>query len=356
MTIIANQHRIQWVDVAKALGIIAVVIGHASAQHGTLYQVLYWWHMPLFFMIGGFFIRPQGNQAAYWHFIRRRLVPLYGQYLGIGSLITLIDFGLQPGQWTDLWQGFKALLYGGTLLNGSLSVFWYITVYLLAVAATVALISFVRQRWLRWGIVFVLFSLGLAYDNAKSLFGFTLPWDADVALVAIGYVYLGYQLFDWVKQHINRWWLIGLIFSQACFFIWAQAQNKLHFVLYMKLHQITGPNLVSNIELALLLPVIFSVGVFIIARWLVITPILPVLRFIGQHTLVIMYWHKLIFTILKQLRWDTPGLLISCGLLLPLLWVWCQQYVKQWWQQDAWLWQPFSHGKYGKVGVIKSVH
>lgn len=350
------QHRIQWVDVAKALGIIAVVIGHASAQHGTSYQVLYWWHMPLFFMIGGFFIRPQAGWQAYCHFIWHRLVPLYVQYLAVGALITLIDFSLQPDSWTVLWHSFMKLLYGGTLLNGSLSVFWYMTVYLLAVAIAVALISFVKWCWLRWGIVLGLFVLGLTYDNAKSLFGFTLPWDADVALVAICYVYVGYQLFGWVKRHLNCWWLIGLIFSQAIFFIWAQAQNKMHFVLYMKSHQIAGPTFLSSTELALLLPVIFSIGVFVIAHWVAATPLLPLFRFIGQHTLVVMYWHKLIFTVLKQFSWDSPVLLISCGLLIPLLLAWCQQAIQHLWQRDAWLWRPFRQHRYGKVGVMKSVH
>jgi xanthosine utilization system XapX-like protein len=230
------------------------------------------------------------------------------------------------------------------------------TVYLLAVAIAVALISFVKWCWLRWGIVLGLFVLGLTYDNAKSLFGFTLPWDADVALVAICYVYVGYQLFGWVKRHLNCWWLIGLIFSQAIFFIWAQAQNKMHFVLYMKSHQIAGPTFLSSTELALLLPVIFSIGVFVIAHWVAATPLLPLFRFIGQHTLVVMYWHKLIFTVLKQFSWDSPVLLISCGLLIPLLLAWCQQGIQHLWQRDAWLWRPFRQHRYGKVGVMKSVH
>nr|WP_260301170.1 acyltransferase family protein [Schleiferilactobacillus harbinensis] len=50
--------RIAWVDIAKAIGILAVVLGHAYPHKDALYEVTYWWHMPLFFFIGGFFLKP----------------------------------------------------------------------------------------------------------------------------------------------------------------------------------------------------------------------------------------------------------------------------------------------------------
>ncbi len=37
--------RIEWIDIAKAYGIIAVVFGHALAS-GTTTNMIYWWHMP----------------------------------------------------------------------------------------------------------------------------------------------------------------------------------------------------------------------------------------------------------------------------------------------------------------------
>ena len=42
--------RIEWVDVAKGIGIFLVVLGHTSAQ---LRNLIYGFHMPLFFFLSG---------------------------------------------------------------------------------------------------------------------------------------------------------------------------------------------------------------------------------------------------------------------------------------------------------------
>lgn len=50
-----------WIDAAKGLGIIFVVLGHAIADttqnvqfFGKLFQIIYSFHMPLFFFLSGF--------------------------------------------------------------------------------------------------------------------------------------------------------------------------------------------------------------------------------------------------------------------------------------------------------------
>ena len=45
--------RIEWIDIAKGIGIILVVIGHIS-QIEVLNDIIYSFHMPLFFIISGY--------------------------------------------------------------------------------------------------------------------------------------------------------------------------------------------------------------------------------------------------------------------------------------------------------------
>lgn len=40
--LMSGKRRIAWIDIAKAIGIIAVVVGHAYPEHDTFYNVLYW--------------------------------------------------------------------------------------------------------------------------------------------------------------------------------------------------------------------------------------------------------------------------------------------------------------------------
>lgn len=45
-------------DVMKGIGIIAMIIGHMSIPH-FLYDFIFSFHMPLFFLIGGYFFKPR---------------------------------------------------------------------------------------------------------------------------------------------------------------------------------------------------------------------------------------------------------------------------------------------------------
>ena len=46
--------RVDWVDFLKFIGILVVILGHINFP---LNGFIYTWHMPLFFMISGFFIK-----------------------------------------------------------------------------------------------------------------------------------------------------------------------------------------------------------------------------------------------------------------------------------------------------------
>ena len=48
------QQRVEWVDTLKFIGILSVILGHINFP---LNGFIYTWHMPLFFMVSGFFIK-----------------------------------------------------------------------------------------------------------------------------------------------------------------------------------------------------------------------------------------------------------------------------------------------------------
>lgn len=61
------KQRSVYIDYMRAFAIICVVIGHVSALtnkvNGEYYNVIYSFHMPLFFLIGGFFLKPKGDYS-----------------------------------------------------------------------------------------------------------------------------------------------------------------------------------------------------------------------------------------------------------------------------------------------------
>ena len=49
---------IEWATALKAFGIIAVILGHIASPLGGF---IFSWHMPLFFIISGLFIKTDAN-------------------------------------------------------------------------------------------------------------------------------------------------------------------------------------------------------------------------------------------------------------------------------------------------------
>ena len=55
----SNSKRINYIDIAKGLAIICVIIGHTFAKYDKLDRLvitfIYSFHVPLFFILSGFF-------------------------------------------------------------------------------------------------------------------------------------------------------------------------------------------------------------------------------------------------------------------------------------------------------------
>lgn len=94
-----EKNRIQWVDSAKAIGIILVVIGHAfrdemravSVLYDTIYHLVYFFHMPLFFTIAGFLLErsfQRGNSP--WRLIVKRTKTLLVPFVSYTVIIYFV--------------------------------------------------------------------------------------------------------------------------------------------------------------------------------------------------------------------------------------------------------------------------
>jgi len=78
-----------YLTIAKALGIILMVIGHSGCPQ-VLFKVIYLFHMPLFFICSGFFYKEISNIESASLFLKKRIIGLYFPFVKWSLLFLLL--------------------------------------------------------------------------------------------------------------------------------------------------------------------------------------------------------------------------------------------------------------------------
>lgn len=92
--------RIVWIDIAKAICIILVVIGHYIPEthplwYGEMRKVIYTFHMPLFMFASGYIYIATKKEISYSEFIWRKVKRLMVPYLTVSVLVVSIKLCTQ---------------------------------------------------------------------------------------------------------------------------------------------------------------------------------------------------------------------------------------------------------------------
>lgn len=64
-------------DIIKGIGILLVIIGHLAHGYGVLIPIIYTFHMPLFFIVSGYFYKEKGVIELLKRDFRLLIVPYF---------------------------------------------------------------------------------------------------------------------------------------------------------------------------------------------------------------------------------------------------------------------------------------
>jgi fucose 4-O-acetylase-like acetyltransferase len=288
--------RLEWIDVARGIGIVAVVIGHVWTR-GPLRDAMYSFHMPLFFLLSGLLSRPQPVA----HFTLRQLSGQMRPYAAFLALLIVADQIIEPlkggvpifHHWP---RDLLPILLGGSWLRGPYTIFWFVPCLMVArILFNMALARWPDPLGRGWMLAMPLCLL-LAYGagritNASPLGLLTVP----MALVLL-WAGAAWQQVTW-----RRWmWLPLIALSLAGLTILP--------TLNMKAADYGWPLLSIGSAVATSLLIFrFSVRVAPFGGWLAA---------VGRASLVIMYLHVAVIHYLSPYL-GKPWLLMQ-ALLVPL--------------------------------------
>lgn len=201
-----TNRRITWIDAAKGLGIILIVLGHLASVEApsAFYVYIYAFHVPLFFFISGLTLKPGGKPfgAMLADKARTLLAPYlcyallgYAFYLAGYAAARAAGLGIEQfnyGLWRPLWGVFYGTLGEGRLVNTPM---WFVVALFCTFVIGWLVNTAVRPMLLRWVIVSALAAAGILASRHA-----TLPWSLSSALVGLVFFQAGHT-----QARLGRW-------------------------------------------------------------------------------------------------------------------------------------------------------
>ncbi len=198
------EKRIGYIDIAKGLGILVIVLAHndLSGYHPTLHKFIYAFHIPLFFFLSGMFFRPE---RAFGETVKRRFNTLMKPYFFALFIIYLGEAAFSNMTFPVIAGRIAKALYATGKYIDWVQL-WFIP-HLFAVAVFVWIawrfvFGRVKLDWLRWLLLFAMLSVGVftmpyfwpfrAPVVGMELYG--LPFSLDLVLASGFFFLVGYEV------------------------------------------------------------------------------------------------------------------------------------------------------------------
>ena len=214
------RERLDFYDIVKAITILLVMVGHGpkNGVYPLFRTVLYSFHMPLFFMVSGVFVRRHQSSGYGWDhwrdFLRKNLLALIVPYLIWALIYMPFDYQMVP---CIFYGSYQLLSKAGTLTS-----LWFLTALFTArVLMELILMSSQKLKKLDRHLYAALFApvaFVISYLLPPSEIGYFFGFDC--AFLGLGFMLLGYALKEWLQRMCEKkLWvhLLALLAATALF-------------------------------------------------------------------------------------------------------------------------------------------
>lgn len=190
--------RLDWIDIAKGIAIILVIVGHTVPNPSPLRHAIFSFHMPVFFILAGYTFRPKPWRELLSGSVPRLLVP----YLVLALAWQVPTFLMSGAPLTGgtLLAGLETLVFAsGVDVPGlgvaAVGMAWFLTALFTSRLLFNALVLLFDAR--EFGVVYqgaacaVIAFCGL---NVSRLLGVYLPLDLDLSCYIVLLMWAGYAV------------------------------------------------------------------------------------------------------------------------------------------------------------------
>lgn len=204
------EKRLEWVDLARGIGIILMVMGHVGFGKCFDY-VIHAFHMPLFFLISGYFFKPVKDGELIYR-IRKRarslLVPYVSFAAGYYFLWIIIGGGINNSK-EMLARLCHIVLFNTDCIPISNAI-WFLTSSFFVECVAIILFKYIKNDIVVFIAAILISAFGVNFRKIfkgemtviTSTLPIRLPWGIDISFAAIGFFVVGYCLrkYRWLDK------------------------------------------------------------------------------------------------------------------------------------------------------------
>lgn len=274
--------RIEYIDIARAFAIFLTVWGHIA--RGRIREIIYSFHMPLFFIISGMLLKRRKNEgiADLAERLKRRAFAYYVPYLVWGLFYATLTL-----------KNFLKLCYGTSesiAKTGSVLSLWFLPALLVASVFTECLFFLIRKTRCFDGILSLamagFFYVGFRLPHIKP---YGWPLAIDIGFVAAGFMLLGYfmqKLLERVRTSI-KYVILCIGIMLVLLRVISYGVFPLHKAAMLKGNYGNIPVFLLNVIIESLVVLLFSVLLDLLRL-----PVNRGMTYIGRNTIGILVVHK----------------------------------------------------------------
>lgn len=198
--------RIAYLDIAKGIGILFVVLGHnhIKLEYPIVYQVIYSFHMPFFFLLSGMFFNPAYSFAE---LARKRFNSLLKPFLAYMLIVYSASIFFSKIDLPTIFSRIGKAFYAGPNTLEWVPM-WFLPHLFLVNLLAFVLVKLIYDRLPHWGLRILLLAgmLWLGTETiqrfwpvrypvlGRSFEFYGLPWSADLLLITTSFFLLGYEI------------------------------------------------------------------------------------------------------------------------------------------------------------------
>ena len=268
--------RIHYLDYAKGIAIILVVLGHIFSE-GNIKTYIYSFHMPLFFIISGYLFN-YSNVKSFKEFINKKIKAYLIPYVTF-SIINILGY--------YLLSGLSLIVLRNNLLETikfcGIGALWFLPV--LFIAETIFMFCKFNNKKIIYSVLIFIGISGIAL----SIWVLTRSFIALMlirSMISLIFIIIGYSLCNVIKNLNLKWYQIAII---TILNIALAVING-----YVDLWGIQF----NNIILYFINSILGSLNIISISKKINS----KLLSFWGRNTLIIMATHQLILTMFSKIN------------------------------------------------------